>query len=225
MIKRIYSLPQGFDPVDYHSGKIFAYYRAYGGKYDFCSFYSSDDAVIMLNSSNAVIYGKADRECAELISLLGAQSAECAVRIDIDGYSAHEVYLCCGKPFAAEKAEVKTEVAFGDVERVFSPSFPGIPADAYYTDLSHRVRHGVSKAFLYRDSFCELSFGAGGYSFLSAVCTAPESRGTGQMNRLLGSLDIGSDLAVICEKELLPFYEKIGMKKKRTYFRMTKDNA
>lgn len=91
---------------------------------------------------------------------------------------------------------------------------------SWYTDMSHRVRHGCARAFLVRAgerpaSVCLVSAQSGNAGLISSVVTLPEFRRRGFAGALLDIvcaelLGGGRRPVLECREPLLPFYQKRG---------------
>ena len=94
---------------------------------------------------------------------------------------------------------------------------------AWYTDLSHRIRHGGARAFLLRlggesVSACLVSAESGSAGLISGLATQEDSRCCGFGSRILaGACEAlrasGKTPVLECFDSLLPFYEKAGFAK------------
>lgn len=205
----------GLAPNGYHSCKLLAYHRAYGSSYDFCRFYRSDTAYIMIFNSNAVIAGSVDEETAAFIAMSGAYTAETPQKADIEGYISFPVYHMTKKPQRKHPAAFEA-LSYERLREIVGASFPEADLSLWYCDISHRIRHGISRGFLLGSSFAAADTVYGGEAFLSSVATAPEYRRTGSMKRLLDSLPY-ERISVIAEADMVGFYLKCGFEAAAEY--------
>ena len=129
----------------------------------------------------------------------------------------------CGEPVKC--TDVESEPPLGEVYKILSSSFD-IGYEHWYADMSHRIRHGVAKARRLGGSALIIQHDINGEALLSQIATIPGQRGRGNAARLISSVCAElspSEVYVICEDELLPFYQKIGFEKTANKFIITRD--
>lgn len=206
--------------------KIRALAKAYGGSYDFCRFYELDDGcAAVFNSGMTLCAGEnADlRELADFIRLNEIQSAEMppalGEKLRLDGYNRIERVLFDFMPGEFPQAmQVDENPPLDAVFDVLRTSFSlenmyGL----WLTDTSHRIRHGVSKVFLYKNTTATLLHSMDGFAFVGQVATLPESRGKGQARALLCWLENrlsrqGIRAQLFAREERVSFYRGIGFR-------------
>lgn len=220
MIERIYE-EREFSALPEHgieAQKIRALWLAYGGAWDFCRFFRQGSGYIAALDGSFVLCNGVGFDSAELSDFFlacGYSEIICSV----SGCQALNVYLkanfqivnvmiCKG---GSRKDELPPDVQPGEIwsiiEKRFSPAF-----EPWYLDMSHRVRHGVTRCYSNGKSALVLQHDINGEALISQVCVLPEEEGKGFPSMLLkkvcGGLD--SDIFVICEDDLCGFYEKNG---------------
>ncbi len=92
--------------------------------------------------------------------------------------------------------------------------------DALYVDLSHRLRHGVTRGRGMYEEGCLVSVAlttaeAGDQAIIGGVATHPEARCKGYSTRVLAALcgelkQEGKDVLLLCTGAMRPFYEQRG---------------
>ena len=111
-----------------------------------------------------------------------------------------------------------------DLKSVYSLISANLPLgasfDAWYADISHRIRHGCAKAYLMRQGevpacACLVSAESDSAGLISRLCTAPDARGKGLGSALLGEVcrelsREGRAAVLECTDSLRPFYERRG---------------
>ena len=218
--------------------KIQGLVRAYGTNYGFCRAYAGQGLVICKFYGDVIValIGVPDEEqfdeLAVFLAATGFSSVSC------DGFCAKK--LCKRLSLQEEKHFVMKYGGKADImavpdenpplDRVFYVLESSFSLDYrdWYADMSHRIRHGVSKAYLLENSAAAAVMCEGfGMSYLSFVCTKPEARGKGLAAALLGYLGgearkKGLSLTLICTEELLPFYRKVGFDPADSEFLLTK---
>ena len=219
MIKQITDISLLRLSDSYYGGKIAAYAEAYGLNYDFCRFYRLKNGTLMINNSNCVIDGRppVNEELRFFIKMNGISAVESPLDIRIGGYSRHmrtvfEIKPCGGN---INGNDIRRNSGFEEIYSVLNGSFGDIPHDLWYSDISHRVRHGVSETFLYRKTAAVLDFVHCGYGWLSNIATLPEYRNCGSCRKLLTY--IAENLSerniigrLMAYDDKVPFYSRLG---------------
>lgn len=220
MIERIFSLPRFSD--SYYEQKILSHYKAYGTDYDFVEFYSmGDGGIISKFNSNVVISAENIGDIDELLFFLRTLSPdeiETSVPIEIDGYDKVRRTL-----FSFPEKALSEEIKFTDnpkLDDVFSILKTGFDIENSYaewlTDTSHRIRHGVSKAYLYNKTTATMLFECDSFAFFGMIATSPVNRGKGEARKLLYQLrkTYKKECLLFAKDERVSFYEGAGFEKK-----------
>ena len=95
--------------------------------------------------------------------------------------------------------------------------------DEWYADLSHRFRHGTAEAVRTENAAALAGFISGDAAIVTGVAVSREHRGKGEGRRDLLALANAlypKKLFAICEKSVLPFYEKCGFTAESTVYRI-----
>lgn len=234
MIKRALSSEELSDLP--HKGieaqKIRALLQSYGTKYDFCRFYVSEDIIFCETDGSFVLceIGQYDdiSELADFFGFNGFSEIFCSENLGIKlserlkcSYEKVNIMRFCGE--AVNCAAVECEPQLDDVFKIISSSF-NIDYEHWYVDMSHRVRHNVTKARRLGGSALIIQHDINGEALLSQIATLPEERGCGSASRLISSVCAElspSDVYVVCENMLLPFYRKAGFEKIANKFIIT----
>lgn len=199
--------------------KIRALYNAYGTKYEFCRFYRQGNSFLSMLDGSGVLCSAADdmEEWAHFLSMNGFSELFCSVetaqalsRSVSFGIETVNVMKYCGEryhePFDSAPA---LRSAYTIINEGFDIDF-----EAWYLDMSHRVRHGVSRCcvldekaalVIQHDLNCE--------ALLSQVAVLRNERAQGLGLRLIKAVAASlapSDVYVICEDALTGFYQKCG---------------
>ncbi len=178
--------------------KMLAYMRAYGPNYRFCRFYKIEDesgrGFMFLINSTLIICSDDTLEATEELNLFISMNVpfriEGSQRI-LTGIKIPERYQRLNrtvfelipdeKPLESIEEYVNFDPSLSDVYSILSEGFPNI-ADfsLWYTDTSHRCRHGISKVFTYRDSTTASAvFDIENVVLIGQVATTVASRGRG----------------------------------------------
>lgn len=222
------NLPQ---PTSHHEYKIKSLYEAYGISSGICRFYligSPTLAAIAADMDSClIIAGVAEPDLEELASFIGMTAP---IKVDMpaklgeslksrlsDKYKAeYSISLHYHPPKQLAFTQVNDSPKLDDAYKIISSSFEGIEYNSWYVDISHRVRHGISKVYTYMNATtCTMQYNLDGKVFLSQIATLPTERGKGYASKLVShvagiySLE-GKDVWLNCKEDKLTFYENIG---------------
>ena len=204
--------------------KIRALLLAYGTKYDFCRFYVSEEVILCETDGSFVVCEIREidnvSELADFFKFNSFSEVFCSETIgemlskSLKGVC-QKVNLMrfCGNPVRC--AEVEQAPPLDGVFKIISSSFD-VDYEHWYVDMSHRIRHNVAKARMLGNSALIIQHDINGEALLSQIATLPEARGSGSASRLVSSVCAelcDSDVIVICEDMLLPFYNRLGFEK------------
>lgn len=219
------------------SVRIRALWRAYGAGQNFFDVWVQDEAracLARLDDTFFLVDGGADYE--EIASFLHMApyftaliAADRAARSVADRLPAP--VAISGRHLLGRRAPVRKRRPAGgtidhrpDLRSVYAvaSSHFAVPGGfaPWYTDMSHRIRHGCARAYLMRAggkpvSVCLVSAQSGQAGLISSVVTLPDYRRRGYAGALLASAcaDLIADgrmPALECREELLPFYRGLG---------------
>lgn len=202
--------------------KIYALWRSYGTKYDFCRFYDADDTLICAQNGSFAIAetGGCDlEELADFLSMNGFSEIFCS---ETAGKPLAE-YLHCkcyqvnlmrfdgtGVLCNTEK-DTPLEEFYGILKTSFDIEF-----EPWYLDMSHRKRHGVARTRRLGSSVLVIQHDFFGSALLSQVATIPSERCKGGASRLISAVCAElapSSVYILCDNDLRAFYEKNGFVK------------
>ncbi|MGN0696525.1 MAG: GNAT family N-acetyltransferase [Oscillospiraceae bacterium] len=223
MITRAYSFDELKLSDSYYGGKIRSYAEAYGFGYDFCRFYRADGGSILINNSNGVFDGDflPDEELDCFIRFSGITSFEAEFDIDIEDFDRMERYFLtapAAESFSYNEKDLSVNCRLGEVYEILEKSFGKMERDIWYADMSHRIRHGVSRLFLYKNSAVgSVDFEYGDMGYISDIAVSPEARGQGLAGELLGIIHAylftrNITGGLYAYNDMLPFYLHNGYK-------------
>lgn len=205
----------------YYSGRIEAACKAYGTGYDFCRLYSFDKGSALIYNSSAVISGECDdtAELQSFIMLNSPETVECppqtAEKLTLRGYE--KKYRTLFERKAVPQTENSPEEAvLMKMYEIVKASFGETEFDMWYADMSHRIRHGVSKAYMYKSAACAcVDFIYEGAAYISQVAVMPDQRGKGYGRELLDMLSCelnksGTVSRLWAYDDVMGFYRSIG---------------
>ncbi len=198
--------------------KIRSLLLAYGTKYDFCRFFVGENIVLAQLNGDFVIsdFGETDfGELAEFLNFSSFSEIFCSdylgqlleKHLDVERENVNLMRFA-GVP---EKNELQI-LAPADAYQIIKTGFD-FEFEPWYLDMSHRVRHGVSRLYGLDGAALAVQYNQNGEALISQVATLPEKRGKGCARRLISAVCAelqDSEVFVLCEDKLLGFYEKIG---------------
>ncbi len=210
--------------------RIQALLAAYGNSYDFCRLYLQEEsgALLACLDDSAILYapnGVAPEElagCLEMTkaSSLLADAAEAEGLLPFLPSADARTGKIMGKraSYATpsdQLVKADTLPALHKVHRLIEQGFGETGTfDNWYCDISHRIRHGVGQAFLYRELACAVAAEWGDRVLLSQIAVSPACRGSGYGSAMLQAVE-----ACYAEKEIAiysrnsgtdVFYRKLG---------------
>lgn len=213
--------------------KIRALLQAYGTGYDFCRFYSAEGLIIARFYNEFVIctFGNADiEELCEFLSFSGFSKLFCS---EVAGKLLSEklklnrnmLNLMRFSGNLCEAPEKISELSLSEAYGILKASFE-IDYEPWYLDMSHRIRHGVSKFYGYNGSVLCVQHNLCGEALLSQIATVPEMRNKGDASGLITAVCrklSKREIFLLCEDKLVKFYNKIGFEKCGIKYELSKE--
>ena len=206
----------------WYGKKIQAYVEAYGLNYDFCRLYGSDKGgMLLVYNSTVTCDGSFDNgELESFVSMLEPVDIEVSdIGFNPEGYEKIRKTLFKGtsSESSVKADDIQINTALNDVYAVLEESFGLNEYDIWYTDTSHRIRHGMSDVFLWNSTTVTKLFDVNDYVFLSCIATGSADRGKGRARQLLYYLcsefeKQGKSVYLYAKDERVSFYEGIGFK-------------
>ncbi|MBP0973900.1 MAG: GNAT family N-acetyltransferase [Oscillospiraceae bacterium] len=218
--------------------KMFSMYKAYGLDYPFCQFFAvGEEGVLLVFNSTILIVNAAESEAEDLAAFIRMHApfrVECnePVRAKLDALlpeytSLHRTTFGLQPDPEAASVEdyVEMNPSLDEVYRILQAGFPNLQDYAlWYTDTSHRCRHGVSHVLTYKGSTtATIMFDIDNHVLVGEVATLPEARGLGHARSFLRWLALW--LAQFDKQAVLyaldireSFYREIGFTVEETEF-------
>lgn len=216
--------------------KMLAYMKAYGPNYDFCRFYKVTDesGVGYMFFMNATMIICTDGELEATDELRMFVNMNMPFRVEgnrkvLDGLIGLERYQVLNRTifelipdensykFAEEYVDFDPYLP--DVYKILSEGFPNISDfSLWYTDTSHRCRHGISRVFTYRDSTtASVVFDIENSVLIGQVATRLSARGSGYAREFLKWLalwlnGLGKRAYLLALDVRVSFYREIGFR-------------
>lgn len=212
--------------------KIASNLQAYDG-YDFHHLYAGPGILIgryyndLVIRTKGVISDEAAEELSLFLRVCGFKSALCGNEIGMRlanlGWDKTEenVLLKFAGALIPENEklipfeDIAVNPPLDEVFPVIKDGFPDVEYDGWYTDMSHRVRHGIAKVYLYNGATVTAAADMNGAVYLTLLASAKAVRGTGAAKNMLRSLGAqlekqGKEACILCREELVTFYENAG---------------
>lgn len=204
--------------------KIKALIKAYGCDYPFCRFYQGDNVIISRYYYSCMVYIYGDYDIDEVIEFVLSYQftfIQCNQKLDMGdnfNYTSGNIY-----ENAADTSKVKMilndsiKECFNIVGDSFYSSFDKEQYERWYADMSHRVRHGVSKIYNKdgKSSVCLYAYDED-IVILSQIATKKEFRRQGIAKEIVNAVcDEYKGRCIMLyskNKDSNRFYEKIGFK-------------
>lgn len=225
-------MPPDYPLSDVIVGRIYAYYAAYGTRYDFCSFYDGDGMLAMYYGGELYAYcGNGFSDSDTLLCF--ASTLGCTAVLS-------DIRLCSeSEDLSLMTARTKEIAQFGsaglteDYKSVFGILKSGFQLtdrhfDDWYTDICHLVRHGISKLALTKSDGVPVACGAALYGYdnncyLSHIAVRQDMQKKGFGKAVVCGIAALSakeyeNTTVLCRDEICGFYRKIGFDKQKTVF-------
>ncbi len=212
---------------DIYEGKIKVLYQAYGSDYDFCSFYKQDNSLIMskLDRDFVIKSYTEDYDAGELAAYLKANRA---TSVFLSESVLRQLEPCITGEYLYnnlmeyigeyEEHELDEKPKLDEVYSILKHGF-NINYENWITDVSHRIRHGISKTVLYKNaSTVTVLYDRDDIVFLTQVATLPECRGKGLATEMLREVSgryskMGKRVLLVCRDKMQSFYENVGYKR------------
>lgn len=180
-------------------------------------------AVISRMDGNITIFCEsADDELLEFIEAVGYNTVLADKELFPQYWSGEILMKFVGKP----ETEIFDNIDFTPtireiyfiLEKCQGEGFEVPDFDSFYPDMSHRIRHNLSRVLAYRldgqaIACCITSAETNNCAIISGVACLPEYRGKGYASRLIAKIaeSLGKrDIFVFCREELIGFYSRLG---------------
>ena len=217
---------------DVLSLKIGGNLKAYQG-YDFCSFYAGKDVFIGRYYDDLVVRtkgGLSEEEMEELslfLKMCGFKQAICSLetgkRLELMGWDncfesmqfGFSTNLIPENEKYPDFSELEENPPLDSVFEILKEGFPDLNYESWYTDINHKIRHDVSKVYVYNGATATVMADMNDSVFIALLASKKEARGTGAAKNLLRGLGAhfekqGKETSILCREELIPFYKKAG---------------
>lgn len=213
--------------------KMLAYLKAYGVGYDFCRFYRISDekgvGFMFIINSTLIICADENLNTTDEIELF--ININMPFRVEGSQHILKNIKVPCyqqlnrtifelvpdDKPLESIEEFVDFNPHLPDVYKILSEGFPNISDfSLWYTDTSHRCRHGISRTFTYRNSTTASAiFDIGNVVLIGQVATTESARGRGYAREFLKWLaaffnGTGKKAYLMALDIRVSFYREIG---------------
>lgn len=224
---------------------IYTYLRAYGVGYDFCRFFRIEGAgtgyALLFNATLTIYMDPTKEDLTELareIQMFIAMHQPFRVEttanlmqylMQTEGY--HPLHrtvfelTSTGLPEDFDEYEIDFAPRLDDAYDILREGFPHLIAhDLWLTDVSHRLRRGVSKVFTYKNSTtATILYDVDNEVLIAQVATRAAARGSGYARQFLrwlaGFLEQFGKNAVLMALDIrVSFYTEIGFRPLETEY-------
>lgn len=182
-----------------HLGKkILSYLKAYGTDYEFCRFYGdkAGSVLLIINSTLLVSGGSFEKEelCgfAAMHQPFRIEGDQNAIKLlsDMEGYrKLHRTWfrLTVDENIDVDENDIEFNPPLDEVYEILSEGFPNLlEYPLWLTDTSHRIRHGISRVFVYKNSTtASIVYDIDGSVLVGQVATRLSARGSGYARKFL----------------------------------------
>ena len=191
MISLNYELPNSL-PITPSAIRILSLYESYGCNYDFLRFYKQEingdvTAIISIMDNNATLCLINDHDTDEIIqflSAIGAKTVFCEKEITLEKLEQGSIMLFDNIEITNHS---KNEVKLSNVYDVMSTCFTMPDFNAWYPDISHRIRHGGAVA-VEKEYGCAIALKSSIGALISGICVKKNSRNKGHGSVILQGL-------------------------------------
>ena len=191
MISLNYELPNSL-PITPSAIRILSLYESYGCNYDFLRFYKQEingdiTAIISVMDNNATLCLINDHDTDEIIqflSAIGAKTVFCEKEIALEKVEQGDIMLF--NNFEITNRSLN-EVRLKNVYDVMSTYFTMPDFNAWYPDISHRIRHGGAVA-VEKEYGCAIALKSSIGALISGICVKENSRNKGHGSVILQGL-------------------------------------
>lgn len=221
--------------------KLLAYFKAYGGSYDFCQFFrleyeNAQGWMFLLNATLVICSNDTlpAEEAMDFICMHLPFRVECPQNMiselsRISNYQQLRRTLFSLKPLPVSETFCEADVEFNprlsDVYDILREGFPNLTDyPLWLTDTSHRCRHGVSHVLTYKDSTTvTIVFDQENCVMIGQVATRSANRGSGYARDFLKWLSawlggMGKEAVLYALDVRRSFYQEIGFEEVETEY-------
>lgn len=213
--------------------RIKALLKAYKMNYDFVSFYGNDDytALCCLQDSVATLYiadncnVQQQNEACELLNFVAGTvlSDRELLLTDFQKSKGSIFTLAFKESKTLENVSDKLDAAFDILSQVFSESINKESYDKWYTELSYRTRHGMSRAFTLKGICTATAYLCeDGRLVIAQLATMPQHRGKGFGKSIMlhaATELLASEIIVLSQNETSnEFYKHCGFEQTAQWY-------
>ena len=172
--------------------RILSYLRAYGTGYDFCRFFINDSGSVMLLINSTLLISGEEFNSEELVHFaymnkpFRIEGSDLAIELltGIDGYKKlHRTIfkLKSDNTNVIDEQDINFAPKLDDVYEILTEGFPNLlDYQLWLADTSHRVRHGLSRVFTFKEATtASITYDIDGFVLVSQVATKISARGSG----------------------------------------------
>lgn len=226
MIKLISDKQAFFDKLNTFDDSHYKYnmeflFNCYGANCDFCEFFDTEGALICIFEKTSVLICGTPENCEETALFLSGANVinsenETALNLlpYLNDFKNIPAYFQKAKIASDKSEDLIDDCSLKKVYEIIVSGFGEMDFDLWYTDTSYKIRHSLSKYYVYKNasSVCASFFGKDTV-FLSQVSTLQSERHKGYASKMLHevtSIYKDKNVYLIAEENRLPFYKSAG---------------
>lgn len=209
---------------DIYEAKIKTLHTAYGMNYPFCRFFRQDDSLIISQLDRDFVVAQYSHfgaaELAEFLRanratgvFLSAETLDALLPYIRGEYLFNNLMEFSVQPETGHNALLDPLPKLDEVYNILCTSFT-LNYETWLTDVSHRVRHDISRVYLYDGkTTATVLYDEDDIVFITQVATSPHSRGQGLAKTMLHEIAAaypGKSVRLVCRDAMLGFYENAG---------------
>lgn len=221
MIQRIFNAEQLGDLPEngIEAQKIRALLNAYGCNYDFLEFYRQGGSFLACLDGEVVISDSPDCDYEELAEFLNAHGfsgvfcGEAAAEALKKRLHAEFTRVNLMEKNGGNSGAFPEEISPSEAWKIIGSRFE-IPFEPWYLDISHRVRHGITRCLSDGKAALVVQHKLNGEVLLSQVAVLKEYERQGFAKRLVmrTAAAFPGEIQIVCGDNLTGFYESCGFK-------------
>lgn len=215
-------------PPSHAARRIAALFEAYGTAYPFCVFYVVDGGMAVRLDDACILSGTGRTELDELAMLVSAEGVRTVSASPCIG---RRLAVLLGEDWSVRQplrfryaggdsavVPLREDMPLSRAWELIQEGFGLSPSgwEAWYLDMSHRIRHGVSHLYSLEDAATlTVQYDREGTVFFSQIATAREKQGQGLATALVRATAAryalgGKRVTLHAREELLAFYRGCG---------------
>lgn len=196
-------------------------FECYGISCDFCEFYKTENAVFCIFEKKSALISGCPQDLEETAVFLNSvRHINCEYTTAtkllpyLKDFKNIPAYFEIAEITAKKSEDLTDECDLKQAYEIVVSGFGDTDFSLWYTDTSHKIRHNLSKCYIYKNAaFVNASFFGDDKVFLSQVSTLKTERHKGYATKMLHEvtgLFKGKTVYLIAEENRVSFYKSAG---------------